>query len=131
VTSAISLRCRFLPTIKKIVDKEVATHYHCAVSTVPAIAGFCVFRMEEVRIVRFVQLILGLLVVIFVLFTLGNAWPWGRWALLILGLLLIVLAFARSGRQPAAPVPAPKPKPEPQPKPEPAAKPAAEGGDTE
>lgn len=64
---------------------------------------------------RFLQLILGLLVVIFVLFTLGNYWPWGRVVLLILGILLVILSFMKTGQRHIAPAPEPMPPPKPKP----------------
>jgi hypothetical protein len=64
---------------------------------------------------RFFQIILGLLVVIFVLFTLGDHWPWGRVVLLILGIILVIISFLQKGHRHAAMMtePAPQPKPEP------------------
>jgi hypothetical protein len=81
---------------------------------------------EEVKTVRFVQLILGLLVIIFVLFTLGNYWPWGRVVLLILGILLVILSFMKTGQRQMAPPPEPMPPPKPAPEPKPEEKPKPE-----
>jgi hypothetical protein len=80
----------------------------------------------EVKIMRFLQIILGLLVVIFVLFTLGDHWPWGRVVLLILGIVLVILSFVSPGRRHMATIP----EPTPQPKPEPPAQPQGGEGET-
>jgi len=66
-----------------------------------------------VKPVRFVQLILGLLVIIFALVT-GQTW--GRFVIGLLGLLLVILSFTGVGGQRPAPKPEKKSeqvKPEP------------------